>query len=332
MFDGSDATRKIFTQSDNVTLTYFEGDAKTYCIDAVSKARSRINMFLNTTGGNKEPKKGTCAGGEGADPGWTVFVYDLNQTGCGLTVQLPITSPTSASGSVIEWGDGSTGTLTSSLQPKTYASKGVYTVRYNGPISAINTDSVASANRGCLSRVNQWKEGTTPTKVSFQYSTNISYVAEPPRTVTDMSYMFNGATAFNQPIGSWVTNNVTHMHYMFNGATAFNQPIGSWVTNNVMNMHYMFYRATAFNQPIGSWDTSKVTAMYSMFEGATAFNQPIGSWDTSKVTNMSHMFYAATAFNQDLSLWNVTLVTPKPPTTFRNGATAWTLPKPGTGW
>ena len=68
VFDGSATTKDIFVQSQNVTLTYFEGDSKAYCIDAVSKARPSITMFLNTTDGNKEPKKGTCAGGEGAMP------------------------------------------------------------------------------------------------------------------------------------------------------------------------------------------------------------------------------------------------------------------------
>ena len=320
-----------FKSSETAKVTYFEGDAKSYCLEGRSTVATKLYFFIKSDDKNNV-LQGTCTGGEGATPDWTIFVYDLNQPTCALTIQLPITSPTSATGSVIEWGDGTTGTLTGSLQSKTYASKGVYAVRYNGPIATVNTTSVAAANWGCLSRVNQWKEGATPTKVSLQNSTNISYVAEPPRTVTDMSNMFNGATAFNQPIGSWDTSKVTNMYSMFSTARAFNQPIGAWDTSNVTTMASMFYVATAFNQPIGAWDTSNVTAMFNMFNSAIAFNQPIGSWNTSKVTNMTGMFFGAAAFNQDLSLWNVTLVTPKPPTTFRNGATAWILPKPGTGW
>ena len=125
------------------------------------------------------------------------------------------------------------------------------------------------------------------------------------RDVTDMSRMFFGAEAFNEPIGEWEVNDVNDMTGMFNGAEAFNQPIGKWKVDNVKIMNVMFLGALAFNQPIGEWKVDNVTSMRSMFSEAEAFNQPIGAWKVNKVGIMEGMFEGAEAFNQDISNWEV---------------------------
>ena len=55
-----------------------------------------------------------------------------------------------------------------------------------------------------------------------------------------MSGMFYGATAFNQPIGNWNTQNVFDMSYMFNGASAFNQDLSAWNLDSVESFDRMF--------------------------------------------------------------------------------------------
>ena len=98
---------------------------------------------------------------------------------------------------------------------------------------------------------------------------------------------------------------VTNMFGMFDGCSAFNQPLEHWDVSQVTDMRWMFYDCTAFNQPLEKWDVSKVTSMYEMFYRCRAFNQPLNHWNVSKVTNMHGMFYDCSAFNQPLGAWTL---------------------------
>ena len=71
---------------------------------------------------------------------------------------------------------------------------------------------------------------------------------------------------------------VTDMSGMFAGCTAFNQPLDNWDVSKVTDMSFMFVNCTSFNQPLNNWDVSKVTNMNSMFSHCTSFNQELGMW------------------------------------------------------
>jgi len=111
--------------------------------------------------------------------------------------------------------------------------------------------------------------------------------------VTDMSYMFSGANAFNQPLSNWNVSNVTDMIFMFE-AKSFNQPLDNWDVSNVTKMSCMFYRARSFNQPLNNWNVSNVTNMSWMFYDASSFNQPLNNWNVSNVTHIFGMFNSIT--------------------------------------
>ncbi|HGF7866530.1 TPA: BspA family leucine-rich repeat surface protein, partial [Enterococcus faecium] len=116
--------------------------------------------------------------------------------------------------------------------------------------------------------------------------------------VTDMSYMFSGATRLSMlDVSSWDTSNVTSMYSMFYGATNLSMlDVSSWDTSNVTNMGSMFYGATSLSMlDVSSWDTSNVTGMSSMFYRATNLSMlDVSSWDTSNVTSMYYMFSGET--------------------------------------
>ena len=107
IFDGNTATKGIFTQSKNVTLTYYEGDGKAYCIDAASLAKPAVVMFMRVENSKQELKQGTCALGEGGAPqvSGQPISWSGVANGGGHTVAL------AANGTVYAWGSNSYGQL-----------------------------------------------------------------------------------------------------------------------------------------------------------------------------------------------------------------------------
>ncbi len=83
----------------------------------------------------------------------------------------------------------------------------------------------------------------------------------------------NGIGLHNGDISSWNVSSVTNMEYMFNSSSNFNQSLNSWDVSNVKNMYMMFYNARDFNQVLNNWDVSKVKNMDYIFHDAIAFEK-----------------------------------------------------------
>ncbi len=300
-----------FNDTDTATVTYYNGSsAGNFCVEVYSKQYGDIRYFYNTEDGSSA-LPGTCAGGQEYDSQYTAFVYDLNLPSCvGTTVQLPVSSPSSASGSTINWGDGSSDTLSAARQAHTYATKGKYTVLYNGPINAIETNAIASDARPCLLKVGQWSDSAQPTSLSFFNSTNLTYIAEPPTSVTSFYRLFRGCPYYNQPINNWNVSHVTNMRDIFYDAYAFSQPLDNWDVSSVTTLEGAFARANSFNQNINNWDVSSVTNLRGTFSGSSmTFNQPLDNWDVSNVTTLASTFSSNLVFNQNINNWDVSNVT-----------------------
>ena len=146
-------------------------------------------------------------------------------------------------------------------------------------------------------------------------------------SITYFNFSLNNSSPNLVKVPDTLPSNITDLSFMFQSAIAFNQDISMWNTSNVTNMTEMFSNTNSFNQPLGNWDVSNVTYMGGMFGGAIAFNQDISGWNVSKATNMGYMFYSAIRFNQDISKWCVATFSTSP-FDFDYGATSWTLPRP----
>ena len=279
-----------------------------------------------------------------SDPNEFLSVWDTTRTSSGSSDNNQVHLPLESSGTynfLVDWGDMSNDTITIWDQPEvthTYASTGVYTITITGTIVGWRFNN--GGDRSKILKIQQWGclqlgnsgsyfygcsnlilmatdnlnlTGTTSLYRAFAYCTNIGSSGNmngwDTSSVTDMSWMFGGATSFNQPIGGWDVSSVTSMNDIFYYTISFNQPIGNWNVSSVTDMRWMFGGAYSFNQPIGNWDVSSVTTMSNMFTSVSSFNQPIGNWNVSSVKTMSNMFSGASSFDQPIGDWDVSSVT-----------------------
>ncbi len=80
---------------------------------------------------------------------------------------------------------------------------------------------------------------------------NLNYIIT--TAVTDMSNMFQSASAFNGDISGWDVSAVTTMRSMFFQASTFNSDITGWDVSAVTDIAWMFYQASAFNRDLEEW-------------------------------------------------------------------------------
>ena len=158
-----------------------------------------------------------------------------------------------------------------------------------------------------------------------------------------MSYMFAGASSFNQDISVWNISNVTNMEGMFGNsgvitdnydniligwssqALKSNVPFGAGglkycsgeaARQNLIDTYGWVItdggRATGTDCPYVFTDTNIQTAVdlwVSDPSAATTTYGDISTWDVSQVTDMRLLFIGKTTFNDDISNWDTSSVT-----------------------
>ena len=85
-------------------------------------------------------------------------------------------------------------------------------------------------------------------------------------------------------------SNVTDIGWMFYGASRFNADLSSWDVSNVTNMQGLF-TSTNLDCDLSSWDVSNVTNMLNTFTRVKNFNSDLSNWDVSNVVTMERMFF-----------------------------------------
>lgn len=195
---------------------------------------------------------------------------------------------------VVHWGDGMKSIYTnpSGALEHRYEAQATYTITVSGtltdasfaPTSTKNYVNGPPPSPFAYRKLFSWgnHEYATLARAFSSAKHLIRVPADLPAGVTDLTYMFAGAEAFNQPIGQWNTSEVTSMKGMFDGASMFDQPLDQWNTSNVTDMSAMF-RSSGMRGSLAGWDTSNVVHMQRMFSMASHFANDLRGWCVARI-------------------------------------------------
>lgn len=160
------------------------------------------------------------------------------------------------------WSDGTLtkySTSNGSMSSKSLTAGVTYTATYEGTFT---TMTAGSSTNPCLRSVDVWgpNTGTTSARMGFRGATNLTSIpASIPKTITDMSNMFQNATNFNDAnVLQWDVSKVTNMSYMFQNATTLNQDLkSSWNTTTLNPTNGTFFAPASFPDAYMPANTSK---------------------------------------------------------------------------
>ena len=224
------------------------------------------------------------------DDGVFVTTWDT-RLGVGTTVTLAFAGTVDA---MIDWGDGTVETVsTAGPHVHDYGVDSIYTVAVTGSVEGYdgmnNSGDCPCNGQAKLVSVDQWgKLDFSSMKYAFSFCWNLISVPNTTNgleSVTDMSFMFYGATSFNGNISDWDTSSIADMSGMFYGADSFNCNIGGWDTSSVIDMSSMFNGATLFNRDISGWCVTQIPSKPSGFDTATtSWTLPRPVWGTCPPT------------------------------------------------
>jgi surface protein len=228
---------------------------------------------------------------------------------------------------VINWGDNTSSSISSSLQTETthsYAVAGTYTTKMWGTMRGWRFNGIGDRNK--IQTVDKWgglqflaiPSVTTPglrvpnVFTGCQSASFANVIGVPDlRTTTSLTQFFTGCrnlTTVNN-LEEWDLSNINELSLVFTHCVNFDQNIGNWDISNVTTINgltfcgnitlggVIFSGSGKFNNggspSIGNWNTSNVTNLQTTFGNQPFFNQNIGNWNTSNVTNMFGTFFAS---------------------------------------
>ena len=206
----------------------------------------------------------------------------------------------------VDWGDGTTGEVTSPDDPDASHTYKVASEQATG--EGVHEGNYRITITGVMEA---WGyNGNCPDTLVAIENLGNTYLKT-------LDKAFRGCKKLTQVKGG-DTSSVTNMNEAFRGTggSSLKLQINSWDTSKVETMAGMFAdtKELSFecdegedscdNANLKDWQTSKVSNMSKMFYDSKTANPDVSNWRTDSLTNVEMMFYQAKGANPNVSNWN----------------------------
>lgn len=207
------------------------------------------------------------------------FIFDVDTTESGGSTSTQFQLPLSGAGTtniLVDWGDGSTDTITSTSASEklhTYSTGGTYTIKITGTLETFLINNYA--DKAKIKTIKNWGNGNGLTLASnsggfFYGASNLTCIAadKPAITSNNFQQLFRSAPRIVSGVSKFNVSSVTSLLFAFYSATRFNENLSSWDVSNVTQFNYCFER-TSVDQNFAAWDMTSATSVRRMFKSTT---------------------------------------------------------------
>lgn len=215
-----------------------------------------------------------------ASSGLEGFVFDVDTTQLGVSSSTQFKLPLASNGTTnaeVDWGDGSSDTLTSWNQAETthtYSTGGIYTITITGTLEGWFINN--GGDKLKIKEVKNWGNGNGLTLKNinggyFMGASNMTCIATDAPTISASNFqqVFRGASSIVSGVKNWDVSGVTNLIFAFYGANDFNEDLSNWDVSNVTNFAYCFELCFDLDQSFASWDMTSATSVSRMFKSTT---------------------------------------------------------------
>ena len=198
------------------------------------------------TGGAGNSIGGAQRGGSPSPaPSPFTFKVDTRNPGASSNTQYRLPSVTSGTYNfVVDWGDGSTDTITSFNQPEvthTYSTGGVYTITITGDFTNINPNSTGDPQK--ITEIVKWGGTNLTINNIFAFrgcSNMICTATDSPTLTSDISGCFFQANLITSGLANWDFSNVTSAQFILLSVPNWNEDISGWDVSNCTSFNAAF--------------------------------------------------------------------------------------------